>query len=706
MKKLFFLFAAFLSIWQAHAQVRMGDFSLLLGRGDSVKVPILLPISGGLLSNRTMWGHDLAYGKVDSMIMLRDSVFEINSGRSIFRWVRGGGSGSGTKDTAIWGKLIGNINDQADLITKFNTKQNTITTGTALQYLKGNLTLGTFNSDVLTAIATGSFTLPLRYSAGTWSIDRATPSTNGYTAASDFTNFQTAFNKRVTDFAISGSSTKTIMLTFGDLSTLSRTFTDNVASGTSGVVSINNDTSHLHFLVPGTSGTDFTISDTGSGYHIFNFPTAGLSVSRGLLATADFSTFAGKQNQIQVKHSVQRFNGDSLKLIGDTAGRNNFIYRMNSRGVKEWDNNSYDSLLNKPSLSNYKKDSVLLYSFDPLTQTPTSMGWTKGSNYVSTATESSVSDGLQIVSTSNTFTNNFVYSGWKSMASDVTASATMRIVSWGSTLAVAGIYFGGTTALLPHPGNAFINLITNQVFLFTYEYGQASVGTLINPVSAGDIIRLSVRRNFAIYTITVYNITKNTTETFTRDETTDPLNNGVAVNQWNPGILVMNATVVYRDFKFFATTGYHADYLIVGASIQQNQWKVAYDSSLVGRLNASSNKIVALSAGAGMNDQDIYDMLPEIYKLKPKTVIWGDVAWNDVVVSGQSSATWLPLVKRIGDSLMNHGIRLVIERNPPANNTGPAIINAVIDSAFSNDKRYKILDGYKCFPAVGQLLCQ
>jgi hypothetical protein len=493
--------------------------------------------------------------------------------------------------------------------------------------------------------------------------------------------------------------------------------------GVTGITSINGDTVRAQSFIFTTTGTDVGLTTPSPGTKSFNFPSASSS-ARGPLTSADWLFFRNREidnlglGYRLVKKNTARdsiktlFNGYSVsldtisnpggitfKFVNDVVnpGRN-YVYRTDNSIVRGWFPNSYNVLPDKPSLTNYKKDSVLLYTFNTLTQTPTSMGWTKGSNYTATATESNVSDGLQIVSTSNTYTNNFTYSGYKSMASDVTCSVTMRIVSYGTILAVAGVYFGGTTSLLSHPGNAFINLTTQQVYLYTYEYGQFSVGSLVNPVSAGDIVRLSVRRNFGIYTITVYNITKNTVETFSRDETTDPLSNGVAVNNWNPGILVMNATVVYQDFKFYATTGYHADYLVLGASIQQNQWKVAYDSSFVGRLNANTNKIVALAAGAGMNDQDVFDILPEIYKLKPKAVIWGDVAYNDVNVSSQPTSTWLPLVKTIADSLMNHGIKVILEKNPPSNNTTPATINQVLDSAFTNDRRIRLLDVYKCFP--------
>lgn len=54
-----------------------------------------------------------------------------------------GGTGSGT-----WGSITGTLSSQTDLQTALNGKQNTITTGTAAQYLRGDLSLATFPTNV------------------------------------------------------------------------------------------------------------------------------------------------------------------------------------------------------------------------------------------------------------------------------------------------------------------------------------------------------------------------------------------------------------------------------------------------------------------------------------------------------------------------------------------------------------------------------
>jgi hypothetical protein len=153
------------------------------------------------------------------------------------------GSGGGS----TWGSITGTLSAQADLQAALNAKQATITTGTASQYLKGNLTLGTFSTDVQTVgdayysplghthtssqisdfttagrglISAGSgitynsttgvisasgggggtysFTAPLNESSGTVSITQANGSTNGYLSAVDWT----LFNNKVSQDAL------------------------------------------------------------------------------------------------------------------------------------------------------------------------------------------------------------------------------------------------------------------------------------------------------------------------------------------------------------------------------------------------------------------------------------------------------------------------------------------------------------------------
>lgn len=60
--------------------------------------------------------------------------------------------------------------------------------------------------------------------------------------------------------------------------------------GGSGITTINSDSTLAQTLSVGTSGSDFAISDGGSGAHTFNLPTASAS-NRGALSSADWIRF-------------------------------------------------------------------------------------------------------------------------------------------------------------------------------------------------------------------------------------------------------------------------------------------------------------------------------------------------------------------------------------------------------------------------------
>ncbi len=88
-------------------------------------------------------------------------------------------------------------------------------------------------------------------------------------------------------------------------------------SGSGGILSINGLLDGSQTFATSTTGTDFTIS-SALGVHTFNLPSAS-SANRGLLTSADWSTFNGKENAISSGTSAQYYRGDKTWQTLDTS---------------------------------------------------------------------------------------------------------------------------------------------------------------------------------------------------------------------------------------------------------------------------------------------------------------------------------------------------------------------------------------------------
>ena len=93
-----------------------------------------------------------------------------------------------------------------------------------------------------------------------------------------------------------------------------------ITTFTTGLSALNGLTSQVQFFAVGTSGTNFNIA-SASDTHTFNLPTAS-ATNRGALASADWTTFNNKQNQL---------NGTGfVKASGTTITYDNSTYQVTS----------------------------------------------------------------------------------------------------------------------------------------------------------------------------------------------------------------------------------------------------------------------------------------------------------------------------------------------------------------------------------------
>ena len=93
---------------------------------------------------------------------------------------------------------------------------------------------------------------------------------------------------------------------------------DNSTYLTSAITTLNTLTGASQSFATGTSGTDFAISSTGTT-HTFNLPTAS-ATNRGLLSSANWTTFNNKLGSADIGVSVQGYNANTTTLGNTTTG--------------------------------------------------------------------------------------------------------------------------------------------------------------------------------------------------------------------------------------------------------------------------------------------------------------------------------------------------------------------------------------------------
>lgn len=357
---------------------------------------------------------------------------------------------------------------------------------------------------------------------------------------------------------------------------------------------------------------------------------------------------------------------------------------------------------NKPKL-----DSVTYFRFNTAATTLAN-GWKNVAPYSTYITETPVSDGLQIASTLTSWNYNGSVprdSLHESAYNDVSISMTIKVTTIGGTLPRIGTVMLGATDLYQNRGDFYIDLggaTPGAVAFATTHFGNFSVGTLSNIPSAGDVVKITHRRFFDRDTLFFFNQTDNTLQIFSHNY--GGAQTGCATTNIIPGFLITDLTVILKEYVFFATTGARPDILILGASLQQNQMSApSYDSTFVGRLNENTAKKVIIATQCANNISDFNSIIWEVKKLKPKTVVLGDLGYNEIYAMSQPSATWQPNYKKFVDSMIVTGARVVIPTiiNNPANAI-PDTLNRFIDSVFMNNPKVQVFNITRTEPVYNE----
>ena len=218
-------------------------------------------------------------------------------------------------------------------------------------------------------------------------------------------------------------------------------------------------------------------------------------------------------------------------------------------------------------------------------------------------------------------------------------------------------------------------------------YGYQSTGSDAISLSAGDTVTVELIRNGLTYIVNVTNET--TDETSTNTVVTDlaltPTNFYVN-NTSLPTINFLGGDITVISEEYRLLDAWNADYAFVGNSITVGSAATAYNLTYPNRTFENDSGIVVITtAGGGDHTQSIVDLLPELYKLKPRYVPLM-IGGNDILF-GISTATWQQNLRIIRDSLTAHGIQVIHLYPTPRNGTDESPLVDFLDTCinFTND---------------------
>lgn len=258
----------------------------------------------------------------------------------------------GVSVSPAWGSITGTLSNQTDLQTALNGKQNTITTGTTSQYLRGDLSLATFPTNVssftndsgyITSSALSPY-LTIANAALTYQPigSYLTGLTVGSTAIGSGTNTRILYNNAgvLGEYAVTGTGTTVVLSTSPTIST---SLTVTTASTTNVIRDlVGTPTSSAIYLNQASpSATNYALGYTNTNEVSLNTPVTGRIRAGGTIVATwyytDFTINASNglviaNNSNDGKISMTRASGNTHSLQLSTTGY--FMYNNTVGAVR------------------------------------------------------------------------------------------------------------------------------------------------------------------------------------------------------------------------------------------------------------------------------------------------------------------------------------------------------------------------------------
>lgn len=350
-----------------------------------------------------------------------------------------------------------------------------------------------------------------------------------------------------------------------------------------------------------------------------------------------------------------------------------------------------------PDTSSEVYDTVLIFNYTPSgTSLPPGFGGTAAHSVSSGAlsfvgnTTSAYVDSTYIVDSIGTLTEGAIMTAMVRY-NTVTATDTGISIGWlsanplanESTMGGYGFNQGNTFGTASVPLGSAMVLGTRVSGSYTGVAISSSQQTNIN---AGDVLKYTLTRTGLNYTMTVVNITRNWTITYTA--VTNPLSVPFTANNTAyPAIFWHGGGFSVTNWTYSIIKPHRCDFAIEGNSITYGQAASDQNGKWANQVGNRKNNVI--SGGGTDLSASVRMRTTEILKTKAKYAAIM-IGGNDVLF-GTPLATWESNLRHIRDTLTLNGVTVIWLYPTPRTGANMTPLVAFLDSAvdFTNDKKIR-----------------